>query len=29
MFAIETIFNSQQITEYRFGVLLEISDKFS
>ena len=28
MFAIETVFISEQITEYRFGGLLEISHKF-
>ena len=29
MFAIETRSSPKQITEYRFGSLLEISDKFS
>ena len=29
MFAIEPVFIPEQITGYRFGALLEISDKFS
>ena len=29
MFAVEAVFIPEQITEYRFRALLEISDKFS
>ena len=29
MFVIEAVFLSEQIRDYRFGALLEISDKFS